>query len=137
MLETRPNGRLRHCEWGDHSAPAVNGNQYRRREDNQIVIDDPRVSRTHAQLRAVRGQYVLFDLSFYRWNYINGTRISQQGLKPGDVISLAGVPLIYGEEPTYYEEANPAKQPLELRLTRIHLIINPMTGIVVFAFEFC
>ena len=69
-----------------------------RRPDNQIVIDDPRVSRTHAQLRAVRGHYVLFDLNSTGGTYINGIRISQQILKPGDVISLSGVPLIYGEE---------------------------------------
>lgn len=69
-----------------------------RRQDNQIVIDDPRVSRVHAQLRAVRGHYILFDLSSTGGTYINGLRISQQALKPGDVISLSGVPLIYGEE---------------------------------------
>lgn len=69
-----------------------------RRSDNQITIDDPRVSRTHAQLRAVRGHYVLFDLNSTGGTFINATRISQQILKPGDVISLAGVPMIYGEE---------------------------------------
>jgi hypothetical protein len=69
-----------------------------RRTDNQITIDDPRVSRTHAQLRAVRGHYVLFDLNSTGGTFVNATRISQQVLKPGDVISLAGVPMIYGEE---------------------------------------
>ena len=69
-----------------------------RRADNQLVIEDPRVSRVHAQLRAVRGHYVLFDLNSTGGTLINGVRITQQVLKPGDVISLAGVPLIYGEE---------------------------------------
>lgn len=69
-----------------------------RRPDNQIVIDDPRVSRVHAQLRAVRGHYVLFDLNSTGGTFVNGSRISQQALKPGDVISLAGFPLIYGED---------------------------------------
>jgi pSer/pThr/pTyr-binding forkhead associated (FHA) protein len=69
-----------------------------RRADNQVVIEDPRVSRVHAQLRAVRGHYVLFDLNSTGGTLINGVRITQQALKPGDVISLAGVPLIYGEE---------------------------------------
>jgi pSer/pThr/pTyr-binding forkhead associated (FHA) protein len=69
-----------------------------RRLDNQIVIDDPRVSRAHAQLRAIRGRYVLFDLNSTGGTYVNGQRISQFTLRPGDVISLAGVTIIYGEE---------------------------------------
>ena len=69
-----------------------------RRLDNQLVIDDPRVSRTHAQLRAVRGRYVLFDLNSTGGTFVNSIRVTQQSLQPGDVISLAGVALIYGED---------------------------------------
>jgi pSer/pThr/pTyr-binding forkhead associated (FHA) protein len=69
-----------------------------RRADNQIIIQDPRVSRQHAQLRSVRNHFVLFDLSSSGGTYVNGQRISQIALKPGDVISLAGVTLIYGED---------------------------------------
>ena len=69
-----------------------------RRADNQIIIQDPRVSRQHAQLRAVRNHYVLFDLNSSGGTYVNGQRISQITLKPGDVISLAGVTLIYSED---------------------------------------
>ncbi len=69
-----------------------------RRLDNQIVIDDPRVSRSHAQLRAIRGRYVLFDLNSTGGTFVNGQRITQFTLRPGDVISLAGVTIIYGEE---------------------------------------
>lgn len=69
-----------------------------RRSDNHLVISDPRVSRTHAQIRAIRGQYVLFDLNSTGGTQVNGRRIHQWALKPGDVISLSGVALIYGEE---------------------------------------
>ena len=69
-----------------------------RRLDNHLVIDDPRVSRAHAQLRAVHGRYVLFDLNSTGGTYVNGQRISQHALKAGDVISLSGVPVIYGED---------------------------------------
>ena len=69
-----------------------------RRKDNQIVIDDLHISREHAQIRAVQGKYVIFDLGTTGGTYINGHRITQQILNPGDVISLAGVPLIYGED---------------------------------------
>jgi hypothetical protein len=69
-----------------------------RREDNQLVINDPRVSRLHAQLRLVRGQFVIFDLDSTGGTFVNGQRIRQQALRAGDVISLAGVPLVYGQE---------------------------------------
>ena len=69
-----------------------------RRADNHLVLVDPRVSRAHAQIRVVRGQFVLFDLNSTGGTFINSQRIHQQALKPGDVISLSGVSLIYGED---------------------------------------
>lgn len=69
-----------------------------RRADNHLVLEDPRVSRLHAQLRAVNGKYILFDLNSTGGTFVNNLRISQQVLKAGDVISLAGYPLIYGED---------------------------------------
>lgn len=77
-----------------------------RRPDNHLVLPDPRVSRSHAQLRAIRGQYVLFDLNSTGGTIVNGHRINQCALKPGDVISLSGVPLIYGEDSAADEETN-------------------------------
>jgi hypothetical protein len=75
-----------------------------RRPDNHLVMADPRVSRGHAQIRAIRGQYVLFDLNSTGGTAVNGRRIQQCALKPGDVISLSGVPLIYGEDSLHDED---------------------------------
>lgn len=69
-----------------------------RRLENHLAIDDPRVSRTHAQLRAIKGRYVLFDLNSTGGTFINGQRTSQSILYPGDVISLAGVSLVFGQD---------------------------------------
>jgi len=69
-----------------------------RRPDNHIVIDDRRVSRLHAQFRAVQGVYVIFDLDSAGGTYVNGIQLQQCALFPGDVISLAGVELIYGQD---------------------------------------
>ena len=60
-----------------------------RKLDNSLVLEDPRVSRHHAQLRAVRGRYMLFDLGSAGGTFVNGERISQLMLHPGDVISLS------------------------------------------------
>jgi hypothetical protein len=69
-----------------------------RRPDNHLIIDDPRVSRSHAQLRAIKGNYVVFDLGSTGKTYVNNQAIHQSVLFPGDVISLAGLPIIYGQD---------------------------------------
>ena len=69
-----------------------------RRLENQLVIDDPRISRNHSQLRAINGRFVLFDLNSTGGSFVNGQRTSQTVLYPGDVISLAGVALIFGQD---------------------------------------
>ncbi len=69
-----------------------------RRLENNLVLDDPRVSRTHAELRAINGRYVLFDLNSTGGTFVNGLRITQSVVYPGDVISLAGVNLVYGQK---------------------------------------
>jgi len=69
-----------------------------RRPDNHIVIEDRRVSRLHAQLRVVQGVYVIFDLDSAGGTFVNGIQLQQCALFPGDVISLAGVELIYGQD---------------------------------------
>jgi len=69
-----------------------------RKFENHIIIDDPRISRTHAQLRAIKGHYVLFDLNSTGGTFVNGQRTNETVLYPGDVISLAGVTLIFGQD---------------------------------------
>ena len=86
-----------------------------RRLENQLVIDDPRVSRNHAQLRAIKGRFVLFDLNSTGGTFVNGQRTSQTVLYPGDVISLAGVALIFGQDnpPSRSDASNTAPLGLE------------------------
>jgi hypothetical protein len=69
-----------------------------RKHDNHIVIDDQRVSRAHAQLRLRFGRYVLYDLGSSGGTFVNDHAVQECILKPGDVISLAGVPLVYIED---------------------------------------
>lgn len=71
-----------------------------RRPDNDLVLDDPRISRLHAQLRANRGRFMLFDLNSTGGTVVNGKRITATILYPGDVITLAGTTLVYGQRAT-------------------------------------
>ena len=59
--------------------------------DNDIVLDDRRVSRQHAQLRRRFGQYVLYDLDSSGGTTVNGRPVREAPLQAGDVIALAGV----------------------------------------------
>jgi hypothetical protein len=69
-----------------------------RRLDNHLVVDDPRVSRYHAQIRYVRGRFIIFDLNSTGGTFVNGQRTTQSVLYPGDVISLAGLPIVFGQD---------------------------------------
>lgn len=69
-----------------------------RRLDNHLVLDDPHVSRQHAQLRAYRGRFTLRDLNSTSGTTVNGRQVKQQELHPGDVVGVASVELIYGED---------------------------------------
>ncbi len=69
-----------------------------RKQDNDLVIEDPRVSRYHIQLRAKNNTYILLDLDTTGGTSVNDRPVNQVALKSGDVISLAGVILIYVED---------------------------------------
>ena len=66
-----------------------------RRSTNHLVLNDLRVSRTHAQIRFVNAGFIIFDIGSSGGTYINGERITQAHLRSGDVISLAGVKMIF------------------------------------------
>jgi hypothetical protein len=82
---------------------------------NQIHLEDLRVSRMHAQLRLIQGQFVIFDLDSMGGTFVNDVAVSSHLLHPGDVIHLAGVPLVYGLEeefPSGLTQELPADPPL-------------------------
>ena len=66
-----------------------------RSHDNTIVLDDPRVSRHHLEIRFIQDHFVVFDLHSTGGTFINGQRVNQGLLYPGDLISLAGVDLVF------------------------------------------
>jgi hypothetical protein len=67
--------------------------------DNDVILEDARVSRHHAQLRRRYGRYVLYDLGSSGGTQINGYPVEECVLHAGDIISMAGVQIVYGEDP--------------------------------------
>ncbi len=65
---------------------------------NQLQLNDPHISPRHAQLRLVQGRFVIFDLDSQAGTFVNGVPVSSHVLKQGDVIQLASLPLVFGQE---------------------------------------
>ena len=62
---------------------------------NDITLDDRRVSRKHAEIRLRLGRYTLYDLQSTNGTYVNGRRVAEVVLADGDRLSIGGVELQY------------------------------------------
>ncbi len=69
-----------------------------RNPNNDIVVDDPYISRHHAQLRLRFGRYTLFDVQSRVGTFVNEVRVREHILRPGDVIRLGRTRLVYLED---------------------------------------
>ncbi|HEY8806633.1 MAG TPA: DUF3662 and FHA domain-containing protein [Candidatus Limnocylindria bacterium] len=61
---------------------------------NDIVLDDRRVSRRHAEVRLRLGRYTLYDLQSTNGTFVNGRRIAEMVLSDDDRITIGGAELV-------------------------------------------
>jgi len=61
---------------------------------NDIVLDDRRVSRRHAEVRLRLGRYTLYDLQSTNGTFVNGRRIAEMVLSDDDRITIGGAELL-------------------------------------------
>lgn len=66
-----------------------------RKLDNDLVIQDPLVSRNHAAIHAEHGKFIIYDLESTGGTYLNNKKIDQSALYSGDIILLANVALMF------------------------------------------
>lgn len=59
-----------------------------RQADNDLVVNDPGISRHHAEVINERGTCTLHDLGSTNGTYVNGSVITEHALREGDRISL-------------------------------------------------
>jgi hypothetical protein len=59
-----------------------------RASDNDLIVDDPLVSRHHCQLKLQHGAYSLADLGSRNGSLVNGQPVSEVALGPGDLIRI-------------------------------------------------
>jgi hypothetical protein len=66
--------------------------------DNDLVIDDPRVSRHHAQITFRHSHYLLRDLRSTNGTFVNDQPVEAVVLASGDVVSIGGFELEFSQE---------------------------------------
>ena len=69
-----------------------------RRDNNDVVIDDPAVSGHHAKIDALGSKFVLIDLKSKNGSFVNDQLINSHWLKKGDVISIGEHSLVFNYE---------------------------------------
>jgi len=65
-----------------------------RRDDNDLVIDDPAVSGHHAKVDSLGDRFVLIDLKSKNGTFVNEQLIDSHWLNDGDVVTIGGHLLI-------------------------------------------
>lgn len=105
-LNMRPSARvqarayLRPCGVAGAEPVVVNRLPYAigRGLDNDLVLEDARVSRHHARIEELNKRLLLLDLQSTNGTSVNGQTISRCLLSNGDVISLGGLEFLLGME---------------------------------------
>lgn len=63
-----------------------------RNAENQVVLNDPSISRFHAEIRAMNGDFYVHDIGSKNGILVNGERVAERKLSHGDQIQLGSNP---------------------------------------------
>ncbi len=64
-----------------------------RAEDNDLVLENVRVSRYHSKLEKINNHWYLEDLASGNGTFVNGSRIERVPLSKSDLITIGSIPL--------------------------------------------
>lgn len=89
--------------------------QIGRSHECDIVLPDPKVSRLHARLDKTEQGWVLIDLESTNGTLVNGKRVSEKLLEPGDEIQFGSFIFKYElrKESENFDEATRAEEKEE------------------------
>lgn len=65
--------------------------------NNDVILEDTRVSRNHAQIRYRARRFWITDLGSTNGTFVNGEQVEEHALRDGDAISLGGLELTFKE----------------------------------------
>ena len=78
-----------------------------RKIDNDLVIQDPLISRSHAEIRHLESGFTLVDLDSTTGTHLNNNRISHHLLSSGDLFYLANIPIMFiQDDPGFQDDLN-------------------------------
>jgi hypothetical protein len=87
-----------HTDQGEHTIPLESTMvNLGRGLNNDIILEDSRVSRHHAQVRYKARRFWVSDMGSTNGTFVNGEAIGEQPLRDRDIISLGGLELIFRE----------------------------------------
>jgi len=66
--------------------------------DNDLVLNNPHISRKHAELHFSEGCFLIRDLDSTGGTFVNDEKVSERSLSPGDVVMLTNIHLVFGQE---------------------------------------
>jgi len=70
------------------------------------ALDDPKMSREHAAIEIRKGDATLSDCDSRNGTFLNGQRVERAVLRPGDVIGLGDLRLVFQRVPDGFRSAN-------------------------------
>ena len=98
-----------------------------RAETNAVVLDDDRVSRSHAVIDWNGDRFTVTDLDSSNGTYVNGERVTVQALAHGDTIDMGGCTMRF-----YYDKATSRMDSLSLvPLSELEPAANPFVALQV------
>ena len=72
---------------------------------NDLVIQNPQVSRVHAEIRFQDEEYEIVDLGSTSGTFVNNVKVKESKIYSGDLILIAGTPLMFlNEKDSLYKE---------------------------------
>jgi Protein of unknown function (DUF3662)/FHA domain len=98
MVEAPSAGRALLVGGGKRTVLSGNRLLIGRSRDCELVLDDPNVSRRHAELRRQEGAWIVADLGSTNGVKVNGRRVDHAVLGPGDEITLGLSRLTFEQE---------------------------------------
>ena len=66
--------------------------------ENAIVLEDRRISRSHARLTANKGHWTIHDEGSTNGTFVNGRMVTQHALTAGDRVSLGGLEMVFHQQ---------------------------------------
>ncbi len=87
-----------YTDQGEHRIPlAASVLNLGRALNNDVILEDSRVSREHAQIRYRARRFWVNDLHSTNGTFVNGDPVQERDLRHGDIISLGGLELRFEE----------------------------------------